>query len=89
MSLHILIASAMSFFELTMVSNNHTNEVRDASENFPHFPKHSNASLFRSYARGLLSGFPYEGRRSNYPPLLGHMEGGCTYIVVSLMREGD
>ena len=80
---HLLILSATSFFESTMAGNIHTHEVREAFDDFSPDP---NTPLYRSYGRGLLSGPPSWGRRSNNPHL-SHLEGG--YLVASLLREGD
>ena len=57
----------VSTFELTMVSNNHTCDLREASDDFSPDSDMPNAPLFRLYESGLLSSSPDEGRRSSNP----------------------
>ena len=46
---HVLISSVASFIELNMLSNNHTHEVIDASDDFSLDPDTLNAHPFMPY----------------------------------------
>ena len=88
MSPHIFTLSAtFFFFELTMVSNNYTHEVRGASENFSQNLTLPTLPLLGHMGGGYLAIFPM--REDSMTPLWGHMEGGYIYVAISLMRHGD
>ena len=71
-----------------MVSNNHTCQVRDASDDFPHI-----LTLLMLPFLGLMGGgylvVSIMREDSMSLPLLGHIEGGFVYVPVTLMSEGD
>ena len=83
---HILISSAASFLESTMASNNHTCEVREASDNLFWYPETPDTLLLGHMERCyLVVPLVSEGDPTTFP-FLGYLKG--VDLVTFLLREG-